>query len=203
MRPRSVGDVMHHAAAGVPCATWGKPCRRSGSSRSPCRRHALTLTGGSRAVTLQLATTETYTGATFYLAADGSGGTDLSVMVPPVISGAVAGQTVADTSTILPFSAVTITDNNSGTPTNTLTVVSSSSANGIFSDSVGGTISGATYTATNSASAVQTRIEALTFTPTVLAGVPGTSLTTTFTSGRQPDAGRYRQPRAIRHGQPE
>jgi acyl-coenzyme A thioesterase PaaI-like protein len=98
----------------------------------------------------------------------------------PTISGAVAGQTLMDTGTIAAFSSVTLADTNIGTQTETLTVTSAT-LNGALSDSVGGTVSGGTYTAIGSLSAVQADLQALIFTPTAHQVAPGSTVQTGFT----------------------
>ncbi len=120
-----------------------------------------------------------------------AGGTDVTTLtltfedppgpdLPSTISGTEAGQAITGNTTIDPFANVTITDSNTGSPTETVTVTPSSTTNGTLSDTVGGTVdSNGVYTVTDSASAVTTDLDALTFTPAAIA--PGQTITTGFT----------------------
>ncbi len=105
---------------------------------------------------------------------------------PPVISGAVAGQTTTDEATVTPFAGVSITDPNvSQTEAITITL-----SHGGASTDADGTLSGAGLTKTGTGaytlsagtpSAVSTELEGLVFTPTAHQVAPGGSVTTTFT----------------------
>jgi hypothetical protein len=104
----------------------------------------------------------------------------------PAISGAVAGQTINDDTTVLPFSGVTIADPDAGaTETVTITLTDS----GIASDA-NGTLSGTGVTRTDtgtyiltsgSPDDVTTALEAVVFTPTAHEMAPGTTITTGMT----------------------
>ena len=120
-----------------------------------------------------------FSGEYFSLQSDSASGTDLvlSAALAPTITGTVAGQPTTSEALVHPFSAVTITDPNSGA-TDTLTITLSG---------VGGTLSGTglindgggVYTlAAASPTTITTEVDALAFTPT--AGSPGTSSTTTL-----------------------
>ncbi|MGE0383643.1 MAG: Ig-like domain-containing protein, partial [Gammaproteobacteria bacterium] len=112
-----------------------------------------------------------------------------SVNDAPVIGGAVAGQAVNDTATASPFSALTITDADTGENDLTVTVTLDTAAKGAFTgasltasgfvDSGGGA-----YTLTGvDAAAAQAAIRALVFNPSDNRVAPGTTETTTFTVG--------------------
>ena len=95
----------------------------------------------------------------------------------PTISGTVAAQPTTSEALVHPFSAVTITDPNSGA-TDTLTITLSGadgtlSGTGLINDGDG------VYTLAAAAPAtINTELNALAFTPT--AGAPGTGSTTAF-----------------------
>ena len=101
---------------------------------------------------------------------------------PPVITGAIAGQTTTDETTITPLSGVSISDVDFG-QTETVTVTLSSAANGTLSDVHGGTFNSGTgvYSITGTDSTVTTALDALVFTPTAHQAAPGSTVTTTFT----------------------
>ena len=102
---------------------------------------------------------------------------DTDPAAAPTISGTVAGQPTTSEALVHPFSAVTITDPNSGA-TDTLTITLSGaggtlSGTGLINDGDG------VYTLAAAAPAtINTEVDALAFTPT--AGAPGTSSTTAF-----------------------
>ena len=108
------------------------------------------------------------------------GTTGLDFAQPPVISGAVAGQTTTDESAIDPLSGVTITDPNVG-QTETVVVTLSNSANGTLSDVIGGTVNNGTYVVTGSTLFVTQALDALVFTPIAHQVAPGDTVTTTIT----------------------
>ena len=103
---------------------------------------------------------------------------DTDPAAAPTITGTVAAQPTTSEALVHPFSAVTITDPNSGA-TDTLTITLSGaggtlSGTGLINDG------GGVYTLAAAAPAtINTELDALVFTPT--AGAPGTSSTTTFT----------------------
>ena len=120
-----------------------------------------------------------FSGEYFSLLSDSASGTDLvlSPAAAPTISGTVAAQPTTSEALVHPFSAVTITDPNSGA-TDTLTITLSGaggtlSGTGLINDGDG------VYTLAAAAPAtINTELDALAFTPT--AGAPGTSSTTAF-----------------------
>jgi plastocyanin len=101
--------------------------------------------------------------------------------ITPTISGTLSGQAVSDIATIDPFSAVVIGDVNGGAQTETITVTMDTAGNGSFSDSVGGVISGGSFTATGALATVQTDLQNLVFMPTAHQVAPGGTVTTGFT----------------------
>ncbi len=99
----------------------------------------------------------------------------------PAISAVATGQPGLDTTPVDPFSGVTITDTNGIGQTETVTVTPSGTVNGVFSDSVGGAVSGAgVYSVSGSAAAVSAALDALTFTPTRHQVAPGQTVSTSF-----------------------
>ncbi|WP_448208767.1 hypothetical protein, partial [Azospirillum sp. sgz302134] len=105
-----------------------------------------------------------------------------SVNDAPVIGGASAGQTVNDNATVSPFASVTITDADSPAQTQTVTITLDSAAKGALSGG-GGSYNAATgvWSFTGTASAAQTAVRAVVFTPTANRVTPGSTETTTFT----------------------
>ena len=101
---------------------------------------------------------------------------------PPVISGAVAGQTVTDETTRSPFAAVSISELAPG-QTETVTVSLSNPLNGTLSNVAGGKYDSklGIYSITGSDAVVSAAVEGLVFTPTAHQVAPGSSVTTTFT----------------------
>jgi plastocyanin len=101
---------------------------------------------------------------------------------PPVIAGAIAGQTTTDEATKTPFSGVSISDVDFG-QTETVTVTLSNHLNGTLSTLGGGSFDSGTgvYSITGADAAVTTAVDGLVFTPTAHQVAPGGSVTTTFT----------------------
>jgi hypothetical protein len=104
-----------------------------------------------------------------------------SVNDPPVITGAVAGQTITDKQTDSPFSAVTIGEPDVG-QTETLTVTLDDATRGSLSNLGGGSYDGVTgiYSVSGTAADVTTALDGLVFTPTANHVAPGLTETTTF-----------------------
>jgi len=105
----------------------------------------------------------------------------------PTISGAVAGQTVNDNATVMPFSGIVFTDPDSGA-SETVTVKLDSAAKGTFTaaslaaSGFSTSDGGLTYThAAASPSAMQAAIRALVYQPAANHVAPGSTETTTFT----------------------
>jgi len=104
------------------------------------------------------------------------------------ILGATPGQTTSDQAPIDPFAVVAIEDANVGV-VDTVTVTMSNAANGTFSDAVGGTVNGGTFTVTGTPDLTQfglianidTALAGLVFTPTRGQVPAGQSVTTWFT----------------------
>ncbi len=101
----------------------------------------------------------------------------------PTISGAVAGQTVTDKTTLTPFSGVTVADPDS--PSLTLTVALDAVAKGALSNPGTGLgsydASTGVYTVSGSATAVTAALRTLVFTPAENRVAPASTETTTFT----------------------
>jgi hypothetical protein len=100
-------------------------------------------------------------------------------VVGPVISGTASDQPVTDTTTVDPFSAVTITDANAG-QTETVTVTLFSPANGTLSNLGTGNVNDGVYTDTGTAAQVTEALRGLVFTPTVAPLPRGSTVTTGF-----------------------
>jgi hypothetical protein len=104
------------------------------------------------------------------------------------ILGASPGQTTSDQTPIDPFAVVNILDANVGV-VDTVTVTMSNTANGTFSDVVGGTVNGGTFTVTGTPDPTQfglianvdSALAGLVFTPTRGQVPLGQSVTTAFT----------------------
>jgi hypothetical protein len=103
---------------------------------------------------------------------------------PTEIVGTLANQTTTDAKAVRPFAGVVIAAPSVGTPTETVTVRPSDTANGTLSDpnaaSDGSTISNGVFTITGATNTVTTALEGLVFTPTDHQLVPGQSVTTGF-----------------------
>jgi len=103
------------------------------------------------------------------------------------ILGASPGQTTSDQTPIDPFSVVAVEDANVGV-VDTVTVTMSNAANGTFSDAVGGTVNGGTFTVTGTPDPTQfglianidSALAGLVFTPTRGQVPSGQSVTTWF-----------------------
>ena len=150
----------------------------------------LTVTGDNGSVQLQLDNDESYAGIGWVAQNDGNGGTAIHAVnvVPPVISGTVAGQTTTDEATDQPFAGVTITDANSSPEAETLTITLTN--DGVATDA-DGTLSGTglsqtgtgTYTLVASSAGRGDRgTGSLVFTPTAhTRWRPADTVTTAFT----------------------
>ena len=104
---------------------------------------------------------------------------------PSTISGTAASQAATDEKAVMPFARVAIADPNGGSPTETVTVTPSTTANGALSDpnqtSDHASFSNGTYTVTGAAAQVQADLRGLVFTPAAHEVAPGKSVTTGFT----------------------
>ena len=98
---------------------------------------------------------------------------------PPVITGTVGGQTTTDEAALDPFAALRSPIRTG--QTETVTVTLSNAANGTFSDSIGGSVTGGTYTVTGTTLAVTGALDGLVFTPTAHQVAPGSTVTSSFT----------------------
>lgn len=126
-----------------------------------------------------------------FVLTDGDGGTSNTVLEsvnvtsvndPPVLGGAIAGQTVNDNASIAPFATFTVSDVDTSPQTLAVTVTLSNSANGNFSVLNGfANAGGGVYTFVGTAAAAQATIRGLVFTPTANQVPPGATVTTGFT----------------------
>ena len=100
---------------------------------------------------------------------------------PPVIAGAVAGQTTTDEAAVSPFAHVSISDVDVG-QSETVTITLSSATNGTLSNLGGGSYDSSTgiYSVTGTDAAVTAAVDSLVFTPTAHQVAPGSTVTTTF-----------------------
>jgi VCBS repeat-containing protein len=118
---------------------------------------------------------------------NGASSAPISSNTAPTISGAVAGQTVNDNATVMPFAGIVFTDPDSGA-SETVTVKLDSAAKGTFTaaslaaSGFSTSDGGLTYThAAASPSAMQAAIRALVFQPAANHVAPGSTETTSFT----------------------
>jgi uncharacterized repeat protein (TIGR03803 family) len=99
---------------------------------------------------------------------------EIQLTIAPTIPGTQSGQTTTSEATVKPFSAVAISDANSGA-TDTLTITLGG-AGGTLTDGTGfhGLTSSASgvYTLTGAASAITSELDALSFAPTAGAPTP-------------------------------
>ena len=146
----------------------------------------LSVTGGTSTVTLALDPAQIFSGESFSVTGDGSGGTLLTAVTvggdhPPHISGAPATVTGSDTTPLAPLAGMTIADLDSG-QTETATLTLSSTANGVLSNLGGGSynIVTGTYTVSGTAAAVTAALDRLVFAPTEHQVAPGGTVQTQF-----------------------
>jgi collagen type I alpha len=136
--------------------------------------------GVTMSITDGLSETINATSTLVIVAASSADAAGLSVI------GATPGQTTSDQASITPFASVVVVDKAVGT-LDTVTVVMSDTADGTFSDALGGTVTGGTFTVSGTVdnngfdSAINTILEALVFTPTRGQVPLGHSVTTGFT----------------------
>jgi autotransporter-associated beta strand protein len=145
----------------------------------------LTIAGGTTPVQLALDPSQNFTGETFNVKSDSSGGTlltatDVANDYPPSVSG--TGTVAGDDHTPLnPLAGVTVSDLDAG-QTETATLTLSSTLNGTLSNLGAGVYDAATgvYTVSGSAAALTAALDGLLFTPTIHQVAPGQVVTTKF-----------------------
>ena len=110
--------------------------------------------------------------------------------LPPVITGAVANQVVADTATLRPLATVAVTDPDGGLQ-ETATFTLSNTANGVLSNLGNGSYDAAhgVYSVTGSAQSITAALEQLVFTPVAHEAAAGSTVATGFTPTVQDTAG--------------
>lgn len=137
------------------------------STRFNTLTNVLTVMGDGSSVNLQL-DNENYSGVTWVAQNNGSGGTGVHplVLVPPVISGAVANQSTPNQVPLVPFSSVSVSDPNGGT-NDVATVTLSIPGHGTLSNLSGGSYNAATgvYSIVGTAAAITAALDGLSFTP--------------------------------------
>jgi len=125
----------------------------------------------------RFATFTTSNAANLAVTSDGSGGTLITLLRAPTITGySTANQATSNEATVRPFAGITFTDPNAGSPTETVTVTMTG-AGGTFSGL--GTPSGSVYTITGTSALMQVVLRTAVFRPT--AGAAGSVNTTHFT----------------------
>jgi hypothetical protein len=151
----------------------------SGLTNSAQSGSTLTLSGGGTTVNLQITPPSA---DLLSLTSDGAGGTDVTLLADtaPTVTGLAPNQVGQDNAATDPFNFVTIA---SAAPSQTLTVsvVESSTLDGVFSHLGSGVFSGGTYSVTGTAQQVSSAIDALVFTPTQHQTAPGNGINTGFT----------------------